>query len=121
MALGQVDTAVDGTVLTGTVPLVGQAIVLRAIGEGEAVTVESVMMFPTTVILTGYSRSGGSITPREQRATVPALEPGASVLVIGTIVSDTLSPSVYSITVPLAAIPADKQLYQRQIEATDRR
>jgi len=51
VALGQVDTAVDGTVLTGTVPLVGQAIVLRAIGEGEAVTAESVVAFPTTVVL----------------------------------------------------------------------
>lgn len=102
VVLGQVGTSVDGTVLTDTASLVGQAIALRAIQEGEAVPAESVVIFPATVDLNNTVIL--AIPSPAEPAIVSALEPGLPVLVIGSTMSETVSPSVYSAIVPLVHV-----------------
>lgn len=102
VVLGQVGTSVDGTVFTDTAPLVDQAIALEAIDEGEAVPAESVVIFPTSVDLNNTVIL--AIPLPAEPATVSALEPGLPVLVIGSTVSETVSPSVYSAIVPLVHV-----------------
>lgn len=100
--LAGVHSAVEGTVLTDTVPLLNQAIVLQAIDEGKAVTAESVITFSSTVVLTDTVLLAVPLPP--EKATVPALEPGLPVLLIGATVSDTVATFVYSTTVFLIDI-----------------
>jgi hypothetical protein len=102
VALDQVRTSVDGTVLTDTASLVDQAITLQAIDEGEAVPAESVVVFPTTVDLNNTVIL--AIPLLAEQSLVSALEPGLPVLAIGSMVSETASSSVYSAVVPLAQV-----------------
>ncbi len=100
--LDQVLSAVAGTVLTDTAPLLNQAIVLQAIDEGQAVTAESVITFPVTIVLTDTVILAIPLPP--EKATLPALEPGSSVWVIGATLSDTVTTPIYSTTVPLVDV-----------------
>jgi len=102
VVLDQVGTSVDGTVLTDTASLVDQAITLQAIHEGEAVPTESVVIFPATVDLNDTIIL--AIPLPAEPSIVSSLEPGLPVLVIGSMVSETVSPSVYSAIVPLIHI-----------------
>jgi hypothetical protein len=100
--LGQVLSTVAGTVLTDTAPLLNQAIVLQAINEGQAVTAESVITFPVTIVLTDTVILAIPLPP--EKATLPALEPGSSVWIIGATISDTVTTPIYSTTVPLVDV-----------------
>jgi hypothetical protein len=102
LELGHVPSAVAGTVLTDTVPLLEQAIVLQAIDEGQAVTAESVITFPATIGLTDTLILAIPLPP--EKVTLPALEPGSSVWIIGSTISDTVTTPIYSTTVPLVGV-----------------
>ena len=100
--MGQVDHVVDGTVLTDTTQLPERSMVLREVDKGQAITADSVVIFPSAVIPTDAVIL--AIPLSQVQATFPALESGSTVLVIGVTLSDTVSPSVYPVTVPLVDV-----------------
>ena len=105
LAMAYVEGAAEGTLLTDQGPLVGQAVLLRDTGEGEAVTAEGVVVFPPSVVLTGTVLIS---LPLAEGTTAAALEPGLPVLVVATTLSETVGAPVLAITVPLVDVSEDQ-------------
>jgi len=98
--------------------LLNQAVLLDVIDKGAAVTTESVITFPTTVKLTDTVILNIPLPP--EKATIPALEPGLSVLIIGATISDTVTTPTYSTTVPLVDVTHAEAIVAVQPEVAAR-
>jgi hypothetical protein len=90
-------------VFTDVTPLLSQAVLVREAKEGQVVTREMVVTFEPSVALTGTLALALPL-PAAARA---GLRPGWEVLLVGTLISESMPAEVYTAVVPLLDLTGD--------------